>query len=72
LQAAPDLGSVSYIVETYIEICRLLGRMGQALDEALQQARASTKDCLKPDVYLERLKRIEDGDYYQFEWQRNQ
>ena len=29
-----------------------------------------TKDCLKPDVYLERLKRIENGDYYPFDWQR--
>jgi hypothetical protein len=71
LQAAPDLGSVSYIVETHIDLCRLLGRMGQPLDTALQQARESTKNCLKPDIYLERLKRIENGDYTQFDWQRN-
>jgi hypothetical protein len=72
LQSAPDFGSNSYIVETHIDLCRLMGRMGLALADALKQAREATVDCLKPDVYIERLKRIENGDYYDYAWQRGQ
>jgi hypothetical protein len=70
VKVAPDLGSVSYIVESHIDLCRLLGRMGQPIDDAIKQAHELTSACLKPTIYLERLQRIENGDYYQFDWQR--
>lgn len=69
---ASKIGSASYVVEAHLEHCRLLGRMGRPLDGALENARNSTADLLKPDVYLDRLKRIENGDYFQFDWQRGQ
>ncbi|MDQ7023926.1 MAG: hypothetical protein Q9P01_07225 [Anaerolineae bacterium] len=70
LQSAPELGSVSYEIEVHIDLCRLLGRMDLPLDEALQEARLSTNACLKPTVYLQRLQAIENGDYYEYEWQQ--
>lgn len=70
LLSAPDFGSVSYIVETHIDLCRLLGQMDLPLDEALQQARTSANACLKPTVYLARLQLIETGDYHEYDWQR--
>jgi hypothetical protein len=72
MKTAPDFGSFSYIVETHIDLCRLMGRIGLPLDDALQQASAAATDCLKPDVYVERLKRIENGDYFEYDWQRGE
>jgi hypothetical protein len=40
------------------------------LSAAMQEAKAIAMSSRKPDIYLERLKRIEDGQFYEFEWQK--
>jgi tetratricopeptide (TPR) repeat protein len=55
---------------THLHYCRLLGRMGKPLDEALANARAVASAMKKSDLYLERLQRIVDGNYYLFDWQK--
>lgn len=53
------------------QYCRLSGRLGEPMDEALTAARAITTTMLKPDVYLEKLADIENGNYWEFAWQRD-
>lgn len=54
----------------HIHYCRLLGRTGRDLSDALVAARATFVDLLKPDFYEAKLQRIEAGDYYAHAWQR--
>jgi len=54
----------------HLHYCRLLGRMGKPLDEALHNARTIAQQMKKTDLYLERVQRIADGVYYQYEWQK--
>jgi hypothetical protein len=55
---------------SHLDYCRLLGRLGKPLDDALKAAHTIAQRMTQPDLYLERLKKIEDGQYYDFEWQR--
>lgn len=52
------------------QYCRTLGRLGKALNSALESARAISKTMMNPTVYLQKLADIEAGNYYEFEWQR--
>jgi hypothetical protein len=56
---------------SHVDYCRLLGRFGKPLDAALQAARILAQRMTKPELYLERLQKVEDGNYYDFEWQRD-
>jgi hypothetical protein len=49
-----------------------LGRSGQPLTVALEQASTFILTLRKPQVNQAALKRIKQGDYYQFDWQRSQ
>ncbi|MGJ3237197.1 MAG: hypothetical protein ACFE0Q_00680 [Anaerolineae bacterium] len=52
------------------QYCRLLGRLGHALDEALADARALSTQMSKPQAYLHKIKAIENGAYWEFDWQK--
>jgi tetratricopeptide (TPR) repeat protein len=53
-----------------LQTCRLLGRMAKPLDKALPEARHLADEMQKPALYLQRLQAIEDGNYYEFDWQK--
>jgi tetratricopeptide (TPR) repeat protein len=55
--------------QTYLQLCRLLGRMGKPLDEALQNARAVAARMRKPEFYLQKLQAIETGMVDEYDWQ---
>lgn len=56
---------------SHLDNCRTLGRLGKPLDAAFKAAHALTAKMTKPDLYLKRLKKIEAGDYYDYDWQRH-
>lgn len=43
--------------------CRLLGRMGEPLADELKATAAAIDNLLKPDLFVKKMKRIEQGDY---------
>ena len=43
--------------------CRLLGRMGQPLEQEIDATRNAIGNLLKPESLLKKLKRIESGDF---------
>ncbi len=43
--------------------CWLLGRMTKSLDEEVKATRKSIDNLLKPDMFIEKLKRVESGDF---------
>lgn len=55
---------------SHLNYCRLLGRLGKPLTKALAAARAITPQMKKPDLYLERVQKIEDGQHYLYAWQK--
>ena len=55
--------------QTHLQLCRLLGRMGKPLDDAIQQAKAVASRMRKPDFYLKKLGEIEQGKYDEYDWQ---
>jgi hypothetical protein len=63
-------GSLHDLAKAHLQYCRLLGRMGKPLDSAIAQAHAFLNTLQKPAVHRAALTRIENGDYYQFDWQR--
>jgi hypothetical protein len=54
----------------HLAYCRLLGRTGQSLDKALEDARAIAEQMKTNDLYLARVQRITDGNYYLYDWQK--
>jgi hypothetical protein len=66
----PARGSLHDLALAHLQYCRLLGRMGKPVAEALQKARDFIQTLRKPSAHDTALKRIESGDYYQFEWQK--
>jgi hypothetical protein len=56
---------------SHLDYCRLLGRLGKPLDEALEAARTLTQRMTQPDLYLRRIKKITDGHYHDFDWQKD-
>jgi tetratricopeptide (TPR) repeat protein len=71
-QELKEVTALTVTAQSYAHLhhCRLLGRMGRKLDAALADARAVANCMKKADLYLERLQRIADGNYYLFEWQK--
>ncbi|MDQ7026888.1 MAG: hypothetical protein Q9P44_15170 [Anaerolineae bacterium] len=56
---------------SHLDYCRLLGRLGKPIDKALKIARDISQRMSNPDLFLSRLQKIQDGDYYDFSWQRD-
>ena len=67
----PARGSLHDMALAHLQYCRLLGRMGKPVDAALVKARAFVNTLRKPEAHETALQRIENGDFYQFDWQRN-
>lgn len=65
-------GSLHDLAKAHLQYCRLLGRMGKPLDAAIEQARTFINTLQVPAQHHAALKHIENGDYYQFDWQRPQ
>jgi len=65
-----EIDSVDYITYVHLQHCRLRGRMGLDLTDALQAAYEAAGKLLKPQQYLDKLKRVESGDYTQYEWEK--
>jgi hypothetical protein len=59
-----------YECNVHLQYCRLLGRMGKPLDEALQAAEAVCERLRKPEYYRQRLTQIRNGEYHEFAWQK--
>jgi len=53
-----------------LQYCRLRGRMGLELTEALKTAEAIANESVRPAIHLEKVNRIRNGDYYLFAWQK--
>ncbi len=66
-----DVGSVSYTAYSHLAYVRLLGRSGQDITDALAQAHQASQALLKPQHFLDKLKKVESGNYYQYDWQKN-
>jgi hypothetical protein len=64
-------GSLHELARAHLQYARLLGRMKQPMDDALSKARIFITTLRKPDIYLEALQHIENGNYYEFDWQRD-
>ncbi|MDQ7025186.1 MAG: hypothetical protein Q9P01_16540 [Anaerolineae bacterium] len=71
-QQLKEVAEQTITAQSYAHLhhCRLLGRMGKSLDKALGNARGITKQMKKPNLYLERIQQIENGNYYLFAWQK--
>lgn len=63
LNSLKPSGLVHEICECYLMRTRLLGRMGQLTEEALDEARAVSNALLKPERYHDKLAQIESGNY---------
>jgi hypothetical protein len=59
-----------YECNAHLQYCRLLGRMGKPLDEAIKAAESVCERLKKPDFYRQRLTQIQNGEYYEFDWQK--
>lgn len=70
LKAIPDVGSVSYTANSWLQYVRLLGRAGEDMSDALLKVAESAKPLLKPQRFTDKLKKIESGEYYEFDWQQ--
>ena len=62
--------SILHQMIAYRQVLRQLGRMGRDFSQELQAAQAIARTSRKPEIYLERLERIEKGDFYEFAWQK--
>jgi hypothetical protein len=54
----------------YRQYLRQLGRMGRDISQVMQAAKAIAMTSRKPQPYLERLERIEKGNFYEYDWQK--
>jgi hypothetical protein len=64
-------GSNWYESHANLEYCRLLGRMGQPLTDALNHAKSVARKMVNPAHHNIAIQRIENGDYQQFAWDKN-
>lgn len=64
--------SVYFRSYAYLQHCRTLGRFAQSFEQPLAGARVIATEMTRPDVYLQRLQRVVDGAYYEYDWQKPQ
>lgn len=62
--------SHDYVAYTWLQVVRLQARAGRDFTDALQSAYEAARNLLKPQSYLEKIQRIEAGDYYEYDWQK--
>lgn len=60
-----------YRFYTHLAYCRLLGRMGRELTDALQTTQTILQESVDPSKHAPRLAQVEAGDYYEYEWQKS-
>lgn len=65
-----EYGSLFYLGWGHLQYCRLLGRLGQDSEQALISAYQLADAMQKPQHYLMKLQKIKDGNYFQYDWQR--
>jgi hypothetical protein len=65
-----EVGSVDYTADAYLQYARLLGRMGRDLQDALPLAYQAAAALQKPQRFLDKLKKLEAGDFYEYDWQK--
>lgn len=65
-----EYGSLFYLAWGHLQYCRLLGRTGKDVSEALDSAYKLSEKMRKPANYIGKLERIKAGDYFQHDWQR--
>lgn len=63
LQAISGRGGYYLETEMHLKKCRLLGRLGLPLAEAIQSAKTAAQNLRRPDLFLSKLTRVEQGDY---------
>jgi hypothetical protein len=66
VQASNSIHHISY---AHLQTCRLRGRMGLPLQEALAAAHAVIEQVGDKSVFLKRLARVEADDFVQYPWQ---
>jgi len=66
-----EVGSVSYTAHSHLQYVRLCGRAGEDITEALATTRKAGEALLKPQKFNEKLEKVESGDYYQYDWQKD-
>lgn len=62
--------SILHQMSAYRQYLRQLGRMERDFSAELAAAKAIAQSSRKPDIYLERLERIEKGHFYEYDWQK--
>jgi tetratricopeptide (TPR) repeat protein len=70
IKSISEVGSVDYTAEAHLQYARLLGRMGRDVKEALAQAYEAAAALQRPQRYVDKLKKLEAGDFYEYEWQK--
>lgn len=55
-----------------LQYCRLLGRMGLDVTDALNVAESIANESVKPAIHLEKVNRIRNGEFFQFAWEKSQ
>jgi tetratricopeptide (TPR) repeat protein len=64
-----EFGSIDYTAYAHLEYCRLLGRLSKDIVDALQASYQAASKLLKPQLFLDKLKQLEAGNYYKYDWQ---
>lgn len=59
------VGKGFFYEECWIRLkrCRLLGRMGKPIDDELKETHLAAEKLLKPQLFLEKVKKVENGDF---------
>jgi hypothetical protein len=63
--------SIASLFDAYWSYIALLARNKRDFAELLEKAKAIANSSRKPEHYLQRLAYIEQGNYFDFEWQKN-
>lgn len=66
----PARGSLHDLALAHLQYCRFLGRTGQTIEIAIQDAHGFIQTLPKPEVHEPALEAIKAGNYHQFDWQR--
>lgn len=69
LRAMETIGSPHYIAYAHLAYTRLLGRMGESVEDAIETTRAKADALLKPAHFLSKVDAIAKGNYYRYTWQ---
>jgi hypothetical protein len=65
------VGSIDYTADAHLQTARLLGRMGRDMSAMLKLAYQAAESLQRPEMFLKKLKRLEAGDFYEYDWQKS-